>query len=196
MEGIEVAGALKRVGGNQRLYRSLLGQFADQQEHAAETIRKSLDDQDRGSAERGAHTVKGVSANLGIVALNGIAAKLESAIKHQQDDGVPSLIASLGEEMAKAVSVIRAALAVGVKPASVKAGDPELAKPHLIKLRALLASDDGEALDYLLSAQESFAGVLTAQEFVTLEKEVGNFDFGAALAALDAAVDRLGLTLD
>ena len=47
VDGIDVAGGLKRVAGNVRLYRSLLGQFAAKQADAAAQIAAALRGGDR-----------------------------------------------------------------------------------------------------------------------------------------------------
>ncbi|MCC7166158.1 MAG: PAS domain S-box protein [Rhodospirillales bacterium] len=193
--GVDQAGGLKRVGGNQRLYRSLLAQFAEQQAGAAQAIRAALGT-DRLTAERAAHTVKGVAANLGIGALNGLAAKLEQAIKHERDDEVDALLPDFAAELARMTDAIKAALPPEPIAAVAAAADPRAAKPILIKLRAMLAEDDGEALDYLLGARDQLAGTLSRDELDALQRHVGDFDFAGALAALDGAVARLGLTLD
>ena len=51
----------------------------------------------------------------------------------------------------------------------------------LHRLEAMLADGDGEALDYALAAQELLERALGAQEARALLREVGNFDFDAAL---------------
>src|SRR5208282_2458853 len=56
----------KRVAGNRRLYRDLLGQFVAKQANAAAQISAALEGEDLKLAERIAHTVKGVAGNLGI----------------------------------------------------------------------------------------------------------------------------------
>ena len=71
IEGIDIAGGLKRVAGNQKLYRSLLEQFVAKQADASSQIADALEKNDRALAERLAHTVKGVAANLGMLAYPG-----------------------------------------------------------------------------------------------------------------------------
>ena len=66
IEGIDMAGGLKRVAGNKRLYRSLLEQFAVKQSDAGSQIVEALANRRSRMAERLAHTVKGVAGNIGI----------------------------------------------------------------------------------------------------------------------------------
>ena len=78
IEGIDIAGGLKRVAGNQKLYRSLLEQFVAKQADASSQIADALEKNDRALAERLAHTMKGVAANLGMSLTQETAARLEA----------------------------------------------------------------------------------------------------------------------
>ena len=79
--GISIACGLGRVAGNKQLYTKLLCQFKDGQEQAVEHIKAALQVDDVETAARLAHTVKGVSGNLGGDNLYQAAAELEKAIK-------------------------------------------------------------------------------------------------------------------
>lgn len=80
---IDEEDALKRVGGNRELYIKLLGQFiADN--HIA-SLEEALDSGDMETAERAAHTIKGVGANLSLPKLASAALELEMSIKNKQD---------------------------------------------------------------------------------------------------------------
>ena len=63
--GLDVADGLSRVAGNMKLYRSLLGQFVEQQADAVSAVRAGLERQEFGLAERVIHTLKGVSWESG-----------------------------------------------------------------------------------------------------------------------------------
>ena len=66
IEGVDIKDGLKRVGGNSRLYRDLLMKFAAKYTDSALQISDALHADDRKTAERIAHTVKGVAGNIGI----------------------------------------------------------------------------------------------------------------------------------
>ena len=65
VDGLDTADGLLRVGGNRKLYLKLLRQFVDDERDAAVRIRERLAAGDHATAERMAHTVKGVAGNLG-----------------------------------------------------------------------------------------------------------------------------------
>jgi hypothetical protein len=61
----------------------------------------------------------------------------------------------------------------------------------LSRLETLLADGNGEALDCALAAQELLERALGAQEAEALLREVGNFDFDAALVRVRSIGARL-----
>src|SRR5262249_57592905 len=80
VEGLDTAEGLLRVAGNKNLYLKLLRQFVATEHDAPSRIRERLASEDRATAERMAHTVKGVAGNLGAKAVQSAAADLERAV--------------------------------------------------------------------------------------------------------------------
>jgi CheY-like chemotaxis protein/HPt (histidine-containing phosphotransfer) domain-containing protein len=113
IEGVDVADGLRRVAGNERLFRSLLERFADKQATAAREIADALAQGDRALGERLAHTVKGVAANLAMTEVQARAADLEHGIRNHEES--PALIASLASALETQVAAIRGVL-VGPAP--------------------------------------------------------------------------------
>jgi two-component system, sensor histidine kinase and response regulator len=190
--GIDTKSALKRMGGNGRLYESLLRKFAEQQAGAVEGIRAALEAGDASTAERAAHTLKGVASNLGAAALAEVAAKAEGAVK--VGNGIETALDSLSLALAPVVQAIRAALPAEV-PYGPGSADPALAVEPLTRLKKLLESNDGEAAEFIIDARPKLAGVLTGAEIHNLAELVGNFDFDAALKCLSSIATRLSLNL-
>ena len=79
LPGIRTGEGLARLGGNQALYRSLLRQFAGENNQIAVRLSALLNSRDLRGARLVAHTLKGVAGNLGIVDLAVVAALLETA---------------------------------------------------------------------------------------------------------------------
>jgi hypothetical protein len=65
----------------------------------------------------------------------------------------------------------------------------------LSRLETMLADGNGEALDYALESQELLERALGVQEAEALLREVGNFDFDAALVRLCNLAARLAPAL-
>jgi polar amino acid transport system substrate-binding protein len=190
--GIDTKSALKRTGGNRMRYEALLRRFAQQQAGAVEEIRAALAAGDSATAERVAHSLKGVAGNLGATELAEAAKKAETAVKTGQ--GVEVALDSLSRSLAAIVEAIRAELPTEVSASEVSA-DPAAAADSLNRLKKMLESDDGEAADFILDVRPNLSGVLTGAEIDTLAELVGNFDFAAALKCLSGITARLSLNV-
>ena len=81
--GIDVASALKRLGGNKKLFQKLLGDFVKNYAGAAQSVRNELNKGDINLAAELTHSIKGVAGNLSVDALYEAAAKLESGLRHK-----------------------------------------------------------------------------------------------------------------
>jgi PAS domain S-box-containing protein len=194
--GIDTADGLHRVGGNERLFRVMLRQYAEDQADTPAAVRAALAAADMKTAERLAHTLKGVSATLGIKPASEAAAVVEDRIRHDRLDGIEDDLMALEQATAAVIAGIRAALSPAA-PAAAQPGAPEPADmavviPLLGRLEELLADSDGAALDCMLEAQEVLARVLSPEEFAALTREVQNFAFDAALTQLRAIAARFG----
>ena len=111
VEGLDSADGLLRVAGNRKLYLKLLRQFSVEQADAPQQIAELLKAGDRATAERTAHTVKGVAANLGARAVQGAAGELEKALNEAADSvRLEELRQQLSAVLAPFVERLRAAL--------------------------------------------------------------------------------------
>ena len=86
LAGIDVKTGLSRVAGNRKLYLDLLRKFAADYPDSADRIKNALNKGDHELALRLAHTVKGVSGNIGAMDLYQAAKKLEASIE-ARDEG-------------------------------------------------------------------------------------------------------------
>jgi two-component system sensor histidine kinase/response regulator len=194
--GIDTQTAVKRTGGNQQRYVSLLRRFADSQVGAAGEIRAALEAQDHATAQRIAHSLKGAAANLGANALATAAGSAEVAIK-TQSEVEPALVEMEGTLFA-AVAAIQKILPSAEKVESTMSGnsDPSVVLQPLSRLKKLLEANDGEAAEFILEAQGSFSAVLSRTEIETLTRMVSDFDYESALHAVSGIADRLSLKLE
>jgi CheY-like chemotaxis protein/HPt (histidine-containing phosphotransfer) domain-containing protein len=186
IEGVDVQGGLKRVAGNRKLFRSLLEQFAAKQADTGAQISEALRNGDRVSAERLAHTVKGVAGNIGIAKVQAAAERLETAIRTGSGD-VEKLAAEMSESLAPQVGAIRRALGSLVAEApSGRRFDPSAAAGAVSRLKALLEANEGDAGDAVDEVAEALAGEVDADLLAGLRSSVAEFDFDGALARLDS----------
>jgi two-component system sensor histidine kinase/response regulator len=196
--GLDVVDGLNRVAGNMRLYRSLLGQFVDQQSDVVSGIRASLAREDFALAERLVHTLKGVSGNLGAKALSGLAAELERSLRDRNVRSLEVGLSGLAPELARLMEAIRNFLAASATDAPLRTSisDPAETVTLLRHLKQMLADDEGAALSYLLEARERIGGVISEADLDSLEKVAGDFDFPAALECLAGIAQRYNFSLE
>ena len=85
LPGLDVADGLKRVAGNEKLYRKLLLQFREDRRHVAEQLKDALSRGNTEDALRLAHTIKGVAGNIGAMTLFEASTELERALTSSED---------------------------------------------------------------------------------------------------------------
>ncbi|MFQ5642279.1 MAG: response regulator, partial [Thiogranum sp.] len=86
LPGIDTRAGLARVAGNTKLYRNILRKFRDSQAHAGDDVMTALEQGDHETAQRLAHTLKGIAGNVGASGLQEAAGRLERAIKDRNGD--------------------------------------------------------------------------------------------------------------
>jgi CheY-like chemotaxis protein len=186
--GVNITDGVNRVAGNRRLYRDLLSQFATKQAGAAAEIALALDQGDRQTAERVAHTVKGVAGNLGISGVQAAAQKLEKSIRESQDS-VPALLDQFAATLRLQTTAIAKALESSTfEPPPAAPAQPfneENAAVAIDRLRSLLAASDGDAQDAFQHLQTAVSEVVDQRHFDSLSESINNFEFDAAIATLD-----------
>jgi two-component system sensor histidine kinase/response regulator len=199
LPGISIASGLLRVGGNKQLYAKLLSQFRESQEDAVERTKAALQAGDVETAGRVAHTVKGVSGNLGGESLYRAAADLEKAIKEDKEE-IDLLMAEFGSQLKVVmggIKVMEENLARQRKPGPSQevTVDRESVKLLLQEMARLLESDLTEAMHRLEALRQHLANSSAHEEFKRLERQVESFDTDSALLSVTAIARVLDIVL-
>ncbi len=179
--GLDTRLGLKRVMGKQSLYLGMLRKFASSQAQAAAQIAQALQAGDHATAERTAHTLKGVAGNIGASALQQAAGVLEAAIHAQQP--CAALLPPVQQQLDALVSALGTALPA---PAALAEADLAPLAPVLAQLRSLLAEDDSDAAE-LFQQHRTLLQAALGPAHTAMASAIAGFDFEAALLALDAA---------
>ena len=114
---IDTESGLKYFGGKVSSYHRVLGKFAKSHRLDAAKLKAAMDCGERESAERIAHSLKGISATLGIEGIRRVALDLEH--KLHQGEGNTELdddIAALSQALDAACNEIEALLPTGDAP--------------------------------------------------------------------------------
>ncbi len=181
--GLDMINGLRRMLGKKALYLSMLRKFVAGQKSAAADILKALDGNDLASAERLAHTLKGVSGNIGATHLQQLAEEIETAIKEHHERGV------IDEQL----QTLKNQLDYFVEQLEHKLPQERVKEPVAIdtnklnlvcaQLKALLLDDDAAAVDILdLNADLLYAAF--PERFHNIEKHIHAFDYESALNVL------------
>jgi two-component system, sensor histidine kinase and response regulator len=195
IDGVDVAGGLKRVVGNKQLYRDLLVQFAGKQGDANVKISAAIECGDRELAERIAHTVKGVAGNIGLGQVFTAAEKLEKAIR-EVDPVVPEVLEEFTRILSRQVQAIQQAIhevtADGLKKEQSAEFDTQAASVAIAQLRSLLELSDGDAAEAFFAVENILAGRLSKSRLDALGAAIGDFDFEGALMNLNEITKEYG----
>ncbi len=190
IEGLDMVVGLHRVLGKKPLYLSMLRRFVAGQKTIVADIALALEGNERETAERLAHTLKGVCGNIGATGLQPLAEEIEAAIRerHPREDvdaqlyalktPLASLIAQLERQLPKAPSK-------GV--ANVNA---EHLKAVCDQLAAMLTDDNAESCD-VLEANVDLLNAAFPDHYQMIDDGIRSFDFEAALVALKAGTETL-----
>jgi len=184
IDGLDMAAGLRRVLGKPARYVAMLRGFVQGQGEAPARIREALAAADLPTAEREAHTLKGLAGNIGADVLQQRAKELEATL-HAKSDDAGALIDALEQELSARIAAIVAALPAEVQQVATAASLEEQAAV-LAKLRALLADDDARA-ERLLSEHAGLLAAALSGRFAQLRDAVRRFDFEAALETLNTS---------
>jgi signal transduction histidine kinase/DNA-binding response OmpR family regulator/HPt (histidine-containing phosphotransfer) domain-containing protein len=189
IEGVQVAGALRRLRGNTALYRSLLRKFATGQRGFVAQIVDAVDGSDWPGAILLAHTLKGLSASIGA---RDLASQVE-LLEHMLTGAPPPAILTqqleiTGRELAALISRIEATLGQDDVPtAAADSWDPAELAAVAARLEALLADSDAQAFQWF----EGHAALIRAAwpaHVDALQLAADQFDTDDMMIALQRAL--------
>ncbi len=187
IEGVDIKDGLKRVGGNSRLYRDLLMKFAAKYTDSALQISDALHADDRKTAERIAHTVKGVAGNISIKPVQSAAETLEKAIR-ENDSSAPAILQEFATALRVQIDAIEQALpleALTLEIEPKKSFDPIAASNEIARLRSQLKASDGDSEETFRTLRNILNGQIAKTRLDALAANISDFDFAGALSKLD-----------
>ncbi len=140
---IDTNTALSRVAGNSMLYLKLLNKFKISQADAIQRIQTAFKKNDKETARREAHTLKGVAGNIGADALQQAAEIVENQTRQADSlDGLQKLENELSRVM-DALNILNNQ--TEAKRAELNTINTEAFASNLSELRTLLEDDDTDA---------------------------------------------------
>jgi two-component system sensor histidine kinase/response regulator len=191
--GLDTRDGLSRVGGNEALYLNLLRGFSERHGRTAGQIGEALAESDTTTAERLAHTVKGVAGNLGARDVQTAAGRLETALRERSAS--PDVEAAR-QQLASALGILLGGLqsALGVQPAAAPQpaateADAARAREAGAALLTLLSDSDPEATDFVDANRETLRPLFDAAGWEGFARLVADYEFRDARLQLERAVN-------
>jgi PAS domain S-box-containing protein len=195
IEGLDTKDGLARVAGNEALYLKLLRQFVAQQATAVSEISAAFAKGDAGAAERLAHTLRGVSGNLGAKAVQSAAEAVEKLMHENAGTAaIDGALRQVTRELDPLLARLRGALASAEEKSPALAGvpsDPAVARAAIAELARLLAEFNPAAIDCLDQHAATLQPCFAAGAWPQFEKNVRDYSFADARQQLEEAAQRL-----
>jgi PAS domain S-box-containing protein len=197
IDGLDVKLGLSRVLNKPRLYCDLLLKFARDQTKAPQLLQEALDARDLPTAQRLAHTAKGLAGNIGATRLQEQAGLLEAAIRDRAArEKIDPLLGVWRAGLRDLISELWAGLpAPQARPQNGAAGDTARQREVLRRLTDLLKNDDSDAVDLVDAEAETLRAALGPSGFDALAEASHAFDFDTALQELSRGARTAGPAL-
>ncbi|MDL2307516.1 response regulator [Desulfovibrio sp. OttesenSCG-928-C06] len=206
MPGFNAQNAVQRLGGNTRLYYTLVQQFCTHHSKDAEELETVIKYGNLTEAARIAHTLKGLSSALGAESLSVKAARLEETLNKasRPDEEIYWLLEGFCLEFASIMDILMQAVQLtGLKTIGENSADAADAadvaeeaqdgpkamsastRAILEQLKSLMQDDDASALTFLQSNIDNLGNDIPSTELRELTQAVETFDYEAGIECLD-----------
>jgi two-component system sensor histidine kinase/response regulator len=195
LQNIDIKSGLSRVGGNEKLYRSLLVKFYNEYPDSTAQIKDALAKEDQELGTRLAHTVKGVAGNLGAKDLQAASADVESAIKNNNHENIDELLDTFEQQIQSIMNGLKKF--VKVEEAREEKGEKEIGDPsallsQLQKLTPHIQQTKPKPCKDIVSEINSFTWPAEYSfEIAELSRLIGKYKFKDAAAISAALIERL-----
>ena len=203
VEGINIAESLARIGNNGEFYKKILTQFKSSNADVADRICTAVKKGDNTTAERLAHTIKGVAANIGAEDLQLAAAELEKSIKQAEDSAdLDGLLDRFTACLKTVMKGIEAFLQYDKATAQQQLGQSQREESHdtnirplMLKVAQMLRNGLLEYMDYM-EELERYLPTVASKELEQLKYYGARFDTDRALEILINIGKKLDISLE
>jgi PAS domain S-box-containing protein len=191
---LDVALGLKYSRGRMARYIDLLQKYIEHSRADLQQLRRSYAERVFEEAQRLAHSLKGAAAFIGATQVQRLAEELEAAVLRRVSPAeMDGLVALAETEQSAVVESIHELIGGRSLPASATPlSEQESAQAHdvLVQLEAALADNDMLANRLARDYAPLLRRAIGARMYV-IERQVGDFDYAAALETLREAKSKL-----
>ncbi|PIP40119.1 MAG: histidine kinase [Desulfobacterales bacterium CG23_combo_of_CG06-09_8_20_14_all_51_8] len=193
LPGFNLDEGLRRIGGNKRLYLTLLKEFHENYADADKIIKSGLADGNRDAVATYLHRIKGVAGNLSAHRLFDAVREFESAVKDNRQNDFQALFDQFSDAhhlTIQSLSGLKKTFETLEKGAQEKKDvtrkvDPIEIQAIIDKLRDMLQANDMSAEDYINDHPIDTSALNIAGEWGQLKKQISDLDFTGAKESLN-----------
>ncbi|MEZ4526528.1 MAG: response regulator [Desulfobacterales bacterium] len=196
--GIDTRAGLKRVAGNQTLFRKLLAEFYQDYRDAVPKIKDMLEHKNAEELRRLSHTLKGVAGNMGAQELFLAAGQMEAAIREDRTEEYSALGEKLEKELSHVLLFIKTLAEMPNAETSERSPDKEESPAQisdlismLNELGKLLQEGDAEVLEKAESVKAYLKKCDLTAAAEQLGEQIYNYEFGEARESLEKILETL-----
>jgi HPt (histidine-containing phosphotransfer) domain-containing protein len=187
LPGIDVKAGMATTMDNEKLFNRLLIKFRDSQGDFADLFALARADADATAPARAAHTLKGTAGNIGAKGVEAAAGELEHAcMSGASSTEIDGLLANTLAALHPVIAGLQVLDTVDAPADSAVGGVLDNAKVLAARerLAQMLRDSDADAADAVDELTELVKGTAMAGALRRVATEVADFNFDAALAAL------------
>ena len=196
MRGIDSKLAIRRIGGDAKLYQKLINDFVTSQKEFASQFDTAWANSDDLQCTRLSHTLKGLAGTIGAFDLQSLASNLEEFCRTKSVEVMTTrtVVATNLQAVIDTLSRIPK-LSTPVKETPPGNFNLESVRQKMIDLMRLLDDNDTDALNILADLNDAFSGHELKEELAVLEESINSFSFKDATVALNEIAKKLQIVL-
>ncbi len=200
LPGIDVKTGLQRLSGNEVLFEKILIQFRNEFSNAGSEMQGYINSGDIESGRRLAHSIKGVSGNVGAMELCKAAGDVEYGFNHCDQKNFIELIENFQKALTLVLDSIESIDHSNNEDEAVSGTSADIETEVVASILIALNNNmqNSEVIeDGLMDDLKKYLGASSCcDELNNLEQHAYNFDYESALNSLDHIAGSLGITIE
>ena len=189
--GLKVADGLRNLRGQSDRLIAMLSRLQEQHGSDMQRFREFMAIPDLSSATRIAHTLKGVSATLGLTEISKVSSALESAVKNKSTaEEIEGYATQLENELRTLAQHLPALPSAPIAQANTRhePADWHVFSGQLWRLHELLGAYDMDSVEIFANIREDLAGIAGSRT-QQIAQHIEDFSFEEALNTLNEIID-------
>jgi len=188
IDGLDPQIGLRSLSGKLSNYARFLQKFALGHRDDMKLLRQHILSDDRKSAHRVAHTLKGTAATLGATRLQKLASELETALHQADESDAEQLdLTQHIDHLEHQLNALATALLTAFPGGDEAKSNTSASAEEIKQLDALLATDDIQSVAKLRDIYPQLTNTLSADDLALLRLQIENYDLKAARQTLHSA---------